>query len=134
MPSNTDLSKELLTQNGIRSDETSEEDRKRIYELIAKDKVRLKRIRWATGTTGALALVGFIMAAVGEALRSRAVDIDHTLGTDFIDIANLVTVLFLCCAVGLSVTRRRGREHRNQLMEARLASIEDQLKRLAEKH
>jgi H+/gluconate symporter-like permease len=134
MPTNDDLSKELLGQNGIKSDGMSEQDREKIYQLLGKDKVRLKRIRWAFGITAGLVLISFIMVIVSQVLRSRGVDVHRTFGTDFVDIGNILFLLFLSCAVALSVMRRRGREHRNQLMEARLASIEEQLKRLAEKH
>jgi len=135
MPTNNDLSKELLRQNGIKSDGMSEQDREKIYQLLSKDKIHLKRIRWATAITAGLTLIGVVTVMVGEALRSRGVDLDRVLGTDFLDLwCNGLFVLFLSCAVALSVMRRRGREHRNQLMEARLASIDEQLKRLAEKH
>jgi hypothetical protein len=132
MPSDNDLSKELLRQNGIESGKISEQDRIKIYQLMAKDKVRLKRMKWATGISAGLLLVSFIMVLVSDALWARG---HPGFDEDFLSIFSTVTfILFLWCAGSLAGKTWLAGKHRSQAIEARLAGIEEQLKRVTKNH
>ena len=127
MVDNKDLGKELLKSNGMEYGKISQEERQKFRRLVARDKTRIQRMKWATVIAwGMLAVLWIYLFLVGQrSVSSR----DH-------DPVSFVWLLLLPCLFLIAILftvslyiRHKTATHRQ--MQSALMHIQEQLDRLS---
>lgn len=134
MVNEKDLARELLKQNGIKSDRMSEDTRTELGRMIAKDKVRVRRLTRVTIVLWGLFAICFIAAAAyegyfgGNAATNSA--ITRPYGAMLIVAAQGLLVISVICSIALYL---RSMSARMRQIQGVLTNIEQQLSELAKK-
>ena len=126
--------KELLKANGIQPDGLSAEDREALRRILRRDQARARTMKWAAYIAwGALLLFWIGFGAVSGAFSIRT-----SPGPTPLYVFPIATALFyfaLYCTVSYVIRARGARNRESDVhaveIEARLARIEDALKRLS---
>ena len=122
------LREELLKQNGMVSGRISLAERERICQMLARDQARVRRMKWATIIAWLLPALSLIVvvAIIGA---SGASDGDTIVG-------GIMIILFFatpCIAIIFTVFYFiRSRSLNSRQIHAKLADIEEQLKRISQ--
>ncbi len=136
MTDSNDIGKKLLNQNGLGSGTLDDRQRDELRRLVALEKHRVKRMQWATIIAWGLAAIWFVCACIisrFEPEPSRAVWTDSASAIVLLGlfwIAVVCTISFLIRGI-IFLTRSRSATIRQ--IQATLAGIEEQLKKLSEK-
>ncbi len=121
------LGEELLKQNGIVPGQVSHGERDAIRRMLARDKARVRRMKWAAIISWLLLPSLFLLAYVVNALGGKAA-ID-TIG------GGIMAVLFIATpyiAIVFTISYFfRSRSLNSRQIHAKLADIEEQLKRIS---
>jgi membrane protein YdbS with pleckstrin-like domain len=129
MASKKEFRNELLKQNGLEPHGISAEDRQALQRILKRDRARARRMKWITAAAWALLLVAILIGGVSKRMQE-----------DFGDYA-IVAVLSLrlvaiVCTISLVVrswiARNREFQFHHTEIEARLARVEEELKRLSQ--
>jgi len=128
MTNKKEFREELLKENGIEPRGISLEDRQVLQRILKRDRARARRMKWITATVWALLLAAFAIGGVAEKLRSEQPG--YLLGA-----VVLLYPLALYCTIALGIRAWIARNREVQFhfteIEARLASVEEELKRLS---
>ncbi len=122
MADNKDLGKELLKSNGMEFGKISNEERQTLQRLVATDKARVRRMKWATGIAWGLVVICFIVGGLWErANPGRPVGLWVVLIKALLVIAIVFTISLLV----------RSRAASNRQIQSTLMQIQEQLERLS---
>ena len=122
------LSEELLKQNGTKPGEISHDERERIQRLIARDKARLRRTKWAAIISWLLLTFLYVLAAIigvfGVKLRNSPIGP--------LEAMVIGTLVIPCIAIYFTISYfLRSRSLTSRQMLASLSSIEEMLRRMS---
>ena len=122
MADNKDLGKELLKSNGMEFGKISNEERQTLQRLVATDKARVRRMKWATGIAWGLVVICCIVGGLWErANPGRPVGLWVVLLRALLVIAIVFTISLLV----------RSRAASNRQIQSTLMGIQEQLDRLS---
>jgi hypothetical protein len=135
MTTRNEFGQELLKVNGIEPDGISSEDRQALHRILARDKARARRMKWATVATWVLVLGAVAGHLVTKVISEKNPGF-HTLTVVLACIMLILfyLALFFTGSYGIRawIARNRASQVRMTEMELRLASIDDRLKRISE--
>ncbi len=121
MADNKDLGKELLKSNGMEFGKISNEERQTLQRLVATDKARVRRMKWATALAWGLVVICFIVGGLWErANPERPVGLWVVLIKALLVIAIVFTISLLV----------RSRAASNRQIQSSLMRIQEQLDHL----
>ncbi len=121
MADNKDLGKELLKSNGMEFGKISNEERQTLQRLVATDKARVRRMKWATGIAWGLVVIVMIVGGLWErANPGRPVGLWVVLLRALLVIAIVFTISLLV----------RSRTASNRQIQSSLIRVQEQLDRL----
>jgi hypothetical protein len=138
MTTEKQLRDELLKQNGVGT-QKAEELRDRI---LAKDEAQVRRMKWVAGIAWVVFLISFLLAALLEFARRHPI---LGLRTDeamalfpeyswFVPMAIIITQGLFILAVAMTFSLHvRSRTLTMHQIQTRLAGIEEQLRKMAQK-
>ena len=122
MADNRNLGKELLKSNGMEFGKISQEERQKLQRLLARDKTRVRRMKWATGIAWGSLVICFIVAASWELSNpGRPVGLWVVLLRALVWIAIFFTISLLVRSAAAS----------NRRIQSTLMQIQAQLDRLS---
>ncbi len=137
MKEDNKLAKGLLKQNGIEAGKISQEALEKIHREVAKERSRVKRMKWIVITLLAVWLTPFVAGAIWVLLHGQELDTPPQWGFNIGVIYRMFTYVLLACVIIYlrhwyrlktkinSATQSHIQEH--------LANIEAQLRELAKK-
>ncbi len=121
MGDNKDLGRELLKSNGMEFGKISNEERQALQRLVATDKARVRRMKWATGIAWGSVVICLIVAGLWErANPGRPVGLWVVLIRALLLIAIVFTISLLV----------RSRAASNRQIQSSLIRVQEQLDRL----
>jgi hypothetical protein len=130
MSEESNLKEALLRQMDQESDERHQDGTKSIEEIIARDMVRIKRLKWITASSWVLVVLCFIPAAFLEYAEESGVLTTNELV--FLNSLALILRALLLIAIVLTVSLyMRSRTLTIHRIQARLANIEELLKKMS---
>jgi len=131
MAKENDIKEELLKQMDSESHEKAETHASSLDEIIAKDRARIKRLKWATVISWVLVAFCLIPAAFLEHARRSAA----LIPSELVVLSTLAVTLraLLLIAVILTISLYiRSRTLTIHQIQARLANIEELLKKMSQ--
>ena len=135
MTNHNELCNELLKQNGMQADSIVGPDRVRLEQLVARESIRVRRMKWATGISwGLVALVWGVGGVVESFQRLGGLfssEDPRLLETTLaVILSHGLIPIAVICTISLYLRSRTATTRQIQL---RLANIEEQLGTLSEK-
>ena len=123
MADNRDLGKELLKSNGIEFGKISPEERQKFDRLVARDKVRVQRMKWATGIAWGLLVICVMLAALHISISPLF---------EWAEFAVFIVGFLFWIAVVFTISLYiRSRVASNRQIQSTLMQIQEQLERLS---
>ena len=126
MANETNIKEELIKQMNKNSNKTPDANRNSIQQILARDKTRVRRIKKVTIFTWLLFIMSFIAAGIIEALPGPHPDWFPPTAVILVQGLLIIAVIF---TVSLYVRERTLTMHQ---IQARLANIEEQLKKMSQ--
>lgn len=136
MKPNDEFGRELLRQNGIGTEGLSEEDRRAIERILARDRARTRRMKWVTLILWA---VFFLLVTIGAVIEKTATPGPELMLLKGYFAVVLIPVFFLAMVSMASgivhawISRLRGTDARLIEIHVRLAQIQRELQHLSKK-
>ena len=119
------LGEELLKQNGLQPGTVSAQERQRLHQMIAKQRARVRRMKWATIISWSLLAVCYVVEILRELDR-----LSGAVGEIAKDAVPLAIVLFPIAILSSVSWFLRSLSLGQRQIQAKLADIEAQLERL----
>ncbi len=133
------IGNQLLRQNGCEPDQLSDTERKSIGFILARDKTRVKRLKWVAAISWIVAIIGYLASIPFVMLMRSLSPSSPWQGATFIyvwvmaAIFPAVIVAFITAVVCTISLYFRSRSVNIREVNAHLVKIEEQLKDLIEK-
>ncbi len=134
---NAEFSRELLRQNSIPTEGLSEEDRATLERILVRQRARVRRMKWATLILWAVFGLLLTIGAVIERTSPPGPELMLLKGYFAVVLIPLLFLILACMASGIVhawTLRLRGTDARLIEIGARLARIEREMNRRAEKN
>ena len=134
MAKENDIKEELLKQMEKNSDRASDANIKSPQQIIVRDAKRVKRLKWITAFSWLLVVICFIAVAFLEWARDSGVLIDIELDwlSSLATVLRAIFVIAILFTISLCISLFiRSRTLTMHQIQARLANIEEQLKKMS---
>ncbi len=129
MPENNEIKEELLKQ----MDNNSHVNAKSAQKIIAQDMARVRRMKWVTAFSWLLVVICFLVTGVIQCDVKNVDNNSSYLNMMRISLTVLIFRALLLIAVFLSISLYiRSRTLTMHQIQARLAKIEEQLRRMSQ--
>jgi len=129
MPENNEIKEELLKQ----MDNNSHVNAKSAQKIIAQDMARVRRMKWVTASSWLLVVICFLVTGVIQCDVKNVDNNSSYLNMMRISLTILIFRALLLIAVFLTISLYiRSRTLTMHQIQARLAKIEEQLKRMSQ--
>ena len=135
MTSDKTLREALLKQNGIVPGTISDEEREEVRRMLARDKARVRRMKWAAIIGWLLVLLPYLAAAAMSGLNAMGIGIheDAIKETIGAQVLMVFAVAMPYVAIALTISYFfRSRSLSSRQIQAQLSDIEEQLRRISE--
>jgi len=129
MANKKEFRNELLKQNGLDPHGISAEDRQALRRILKRDRARARRMKWITAAVWALLLAAILIGAVSKRMQG---DIGHYTIVAVVSLYWLAIVCTISLVVRSWIARNRESQFHHTEIEARLARVEEELKRLSQ--
>ncbi len=136
MTNQKEFREEALKANGVQPHGISEEDRKILGYIIRRDKARLRWMKWAIVIFWGLWLLCWLAIATASLTSvGKGVRVDPQLAVILVPPSLLLLAVVCTISYAIRTWVARGRESQYQMaeLEARLARMEEAIKRLTER-
>lgn len=124
MENDKKFAKELLEQNGIQFGKLSDTEREGLRSMIAREKARVRRMKWAVILSWVLVAVAFVVMGFLEAFVFERPDYRIAAGAMLVQALLLVAIIF---TISFYV---RWRSASMREIQSTLANIQKQLEHL----
>jgi hypothetical protein len=129
MTNKKEFRNELLKQNGLAPHGISVEDRQALQRILKRDKARAHRMKWITVAAWLLLLAAILIGAASKRMHEQ-------VGLYAIVAVVPLYWVAIVCTISLMVrswiARNRESQYHHTEIEARLAKVEEELKRLSQ--
>ena len=122
MADNKNLGKKLLKSNGMEFGKVSQEEKQKLKRLVARDKARVQRMKWATGIAWGSVVICFIVGGLWERANPGG-----PVGL-WVVLLRALLVIAIVFTISLLV---RSRAASNRQIQSTLMQIQEQLERLS---